>query len=205
MPLLTAALAYVATAEAGGSGFIACFVGGLVYGGMLGAAAHESTELTEDLGHLLSMITFFLFGAVLVSSSLDRIDLETVAYAVLSLTVVRMVPVAIALLASGAARPTRLFAGWFGPRGLATIVFALTVIEGSGLSGASRIVDVATLTVMLSVLAHGATATVLSNRYVRWFEANRSELPFEAAEVDVGRHHRIPRPSWLSSIPPDGR
>ena len=144
-------------------------------------------------------MTFFLFGAVLVSTSIDRFDLETAVYAVASLTVVRMVPVAVALAGSGAAWPTRWFAGWFGPRGLATIVFALTVIEGSGLTGTSRIVDVATFTVLLSVLAHGATAAVLSDRYVAWFDANRSSLPFESTQVDVGSGHRMPRRSWLSS------
>jgi sodium/hydrogen antiporter len=198
IPLVAAVLAYVATAEAGGSGFIGSFVAGLVYGRMLGAAAHQSAELTEDLGHLLSAVTFFLFGSVLVSSSILRIDLETVLYAVASLTVIRMIPVALALVGSGAQRPTVAFAGWFGPRGLATIVFALTVIETSGLTGASRIVDVATLTVLLSVVAHGATAAALSDRYVGWFSANRSRLPFETATVEIGSHLRVPRRPWFT-------
>ncbi|HSJ90913.1 MAG TPA: cation:proton antiporter [Ilumatobacter sp.] len=202
IPLVTAVLAYVATAEAGGSGFIASFVAGLVYGRLLGAAAHQSAELTDDLGHLLSGVTFFLFGAVLVSTSIDGIDLETVLYAVASLTVIRMVPVALALAGSGAERPTVAFAGWFGPRGLATIVFALTVIETSGLTGATRIVEVATLTVLLSVFAHGVTAAVLSDRYVRWFDRSRSRLTFETAPVEIGSHVRIPRPSQVT---PDDR
>lgn len=199
VPLLTAVLAYVATDEAGGSGFIASFVAGLVYGRMLGAAAHESTELTEDLGRLLSSITFFVFGAILVSSSIDRLDVATIVYAVASLTVVRILPVAVALLGSGAARPTRWFAGWFGPRGLATIVFALTVIEESGLDATERIIDVATVTVLLSVVAHGATAVTLSDRYVAWFDANRASLPFERAEVRVGRHRRSARSAWFTT------
>ncbi len=142
---------------------------GLVYGSMLGDAAGESTEFTEQAGRLLSSVTFVLFGAVLVSDSIGRIDLATVVYAVLSLTLVRMLPVALVLRREPG--PTRLFAGWFGPRGLATIVFALTLIEGSGLAGTERIVDVATLTVLLSVVAHGITAVPLTNRYVRWVES----------------------------------
>lgn len=205
VPLLTAVVAYVATTGAGGSGFIGSFVAGLVYGRMLGSIAHQSTELTEDVGRLISSVTFLLFGAVLVSSSIDRVDLETVVYAVTSLTVVRMLPVAVALMGSGAAWPTRWFAGWFGPRGLATIVFALTVIEGSGLAGTTRIVDVATLTVLLSVIAHGVTAVGLSDRYVAWFDAHRSSATLESTEVDIRAHRRIARPSWFSPSPPAGR
>lgn len=205
IPLLTAVVAYVVTTEAAGSGFIASFTAGLVYGRILGSDAHQSTEVTEDLGRLLSAVTFFIFGAVMVSSSVERLDVETVVYAAASLTVVRMLPVAVALLGSGAARPTRWFAGWFGPRGLATIVLALTVVEGSGLSGATRIIDVATLTVLLSVFAHGVTAAVLTNRYVRWFDSNRSSLPFEATDVHIGVHRRVPRPPSFSATPPSGR
>lgn len=206
VPLATAIVAFSATAEAGGSGFIASFVAGLVFGRMLGAEGHESAEVAEHLGDLLSAVTFFLFGAVLVSSSILRVDASAIVYAVLSLTVVRMVPVAVALLGSGAARPTSAFAGWFGPRGLATIVFALTVIEVSNLDGRQRIVDVATLTVLLSVIAHGATASGLSDRYVAWFRGHRADLPFESADVEVGSHRRFaPAGDVTPSTPRDGR
>jgi NhaP-type Na+/H+ or K+/H+ antiporter len=85
-----------------------------------------------------------------------------------------MIPVALALW--GAARlPTMLFAGWFGPRGLATIVFALTVVEESGLAGTSTIVDVATITVLLSVILHGVSASPLTTRYAQWYAANPRE------------------------------
>lgn len=196
VPLITTLVAYSATTDAGGSGFIASFVAGVVYGRLLGAAAHRSTELTEDLGQLLSAVTFLLFGVVLVGESLARIDLQTVVYAVLSLTVIRMLPVAIALLGTGARRPTVEFAGWFGPRGLATIVFALTVIEGSTLTGAARIIDVATITVVFSVVAHGVTASPLTDRYIAWLAAHRGELSYESNQVDVGAHSRPPRVHW---------
>ncbi len=183
VPLLTTLVAYAVTADLGGSGFIASFVAGLAYGRVVGAAAHGDMELTEDLGQLLSAVTFVLFGAVMVGVGISGLELSTVVYAVLSLTVLRMVPVAISLLGSGARLPTVAVAGWFGPRGLATIVFVLTVVEDSGLAGTPRIVDVAVVTVLLSVVAHGVTAPWLVGRYARWFDANRSKLTFETEHV----------------------
>ncbi len=184
VPLATAGVAYAAAAELGGSGFIATFVAGLAYGRLLGTArSHESTKLMEEFGGLLSAITFFVFGAIVIGRGIVDLDLATVAYAVLSLTVVRMVPVALSLVGSGAAWPTSAFAGWFGPRGLATIVFMLTVVEESDLAGSGRIVQVATMTVVLSVIAHGVTAPSLTDRYVRWLEAGQSHLDLESREA----------------------
>ena len=196
VPFAATGAAYAVTAELGGSGFIAAFVAGLTYGRLLGEAAHQSTELIEDLGQALSAATFLLFGATVVGRGLPDLDLATVVYAVSSLTVIRMVPVAISLLGSGARRETVAFVGWFGPRGLASIVFALTVVEESGLSGTRRIVDVATITVVLSIFAHGMTAPWLTDRYARWLDANRNELTFETEDVAVGSRTRHPRRSW---------
>ncbi len=193
VPLVATAAAYVTTAELGGSGFIGAFVAGLVYGRMLGVTAHQSTELTEDLGQLFAGITFLLFGAVMLDRSISGIDVQIVAYAVLSLTVIRMLPVALSLLGSGAKWPSVAFVGWFGPRGVATIVFALMIVEDSGLAGTERIVEVATLTVLLSVFAHGLTAPRLTDRYVRWVSANRDRLTFEVEKVEIGLHTRAPR------------
>jgi NhaP-type Na+/H+ or K+/H+ antiporter len=177
VPLVAAALAYVGTDVLGGSGFIGAFAAGLVYGRVVGsAAAHRSTELSEELGSYLSAVTFLLFGAVLVPPALAALDVWTVLYAVLSLTLVRMVPVALALAGTGARAPTRGFVGWFGPRGLATVVFALTVVEQFDLPGGPRIVAVATVTVLLSVLAHGLSASALTSRYARWLKGNRDPL-----------------------------
>jgi len=184
VPLATAAIAYSATVEFGGSGFIAAFVAGLVYRALIGAStAHETTRLTEEIGGVLSAVTFFAFGAILIGSGLTDLDLATVVYAVLSLTVVRMVPVAISLIGAGAAPPTMAFAGWFGPRGLATIVFMLTIVEESNLPGTARIVQVATATVLLSVVAHGVTAPWLTDRYVQWFSTSRERLVLESQDT----------------------
>jgi NhaP-type Na+/H+ or K+/H+ antiporter len=167
VPLVVVALAYVFTAELGGSGFIACFVAGLVVGGLLGDATEDAIELVEESGVLLSGATFFLAGAVFVGPLLGRLTVPVLVYAVLSLTLVRMVPVAVALVRSGADLPTMAFAGWFGPRGLATIVFALTVVQEADLAGGSTVLDVAGVTVVLSIVAHGVTAPGLTERFVR--------------------------------------
>jgi NhaP-type Na+/H+ or K+/H+ antiporter len=179
VPLVATAVAYVVTVDAGGSGFIGAFVAGLAYGRSVGADAAHDKELTAQLGELLSAVTLLLFGAVMVGRGLGALDWQTVVYAVLSLTVLRMAPVALSLVGSGARRPTVLLAGWFGPRGLATIVFTLIIVEESGLPGTQRLTDVATVTVLLSVFAHGLTAPWLVRRYIAWFERLRPELPFE--------------------------
>jgi sodium/hydrogen antiporter len=171
IPPATAVIAYVAADELGGSGFIACFVAGLVYGRML-TKANETIELAEEVGSVLGAATFLVFGAIVIGPALSDFDPAALLYAVLSLTIVRMLPVALALLGSGAQRPTVAFTGWFGPRGLATIVFMLTILTESGLPGTPKIVQVATFTVLLSVFAHGMTATPLTDRYVRWSKAH---------------------------------
>jgi NhaP-type Na+/H+ or K+/H+ antiporter len=199
-PLATVVVAYVATDELGGSGFIACFVGGLVFGRLLGPARGQVIEFSEQIGGVLSAVTFFLFAAVLAGPAFDRLDATTVLYAVLSLTVIRMLPVALSFIGTGSPWQTVVYAGWFGPRGLATIVFGLTIIGESGLTGIDRITDVATITVLLSVLAHGVTAPALTDRYVAW-RSGRADLPpvdDETAPVvtEMGsrgglwRHHR---------------
>lgn len=180
VPLVATAVAYVVTVDAGGSGFIGAFVAGLAYGRVVGADTRSDKELTAQMGDLLSGVTLVLFGAVLVGRGLDALDVPTVLYAVLSLTVIRMVPVALALIGTGARRPTVLLTGWFGPRGLATIVFALIIVEESGLAGTDTITGVATVTVLLSVFAHGLTAPWLVTRYVEWFQGERPSPTFES-------------------------
>ncbi len=201
VPLATATMAYTVADELEGSGFIAAFVAGLAYGRRVGpSSAHHSTKLMEELGGLLSAVTFFVFGAVVIVQTVTDLDVATVVYALASLTVVRMAPVALSLLRSGATWQTSGFAGWFGPRGLATIVFMLTVIEESDLAGSSRILQVASVTVLLSVIAHGLSAPWLTDRYVQWYDASRQQPTAETdpSGVEVtarrGLWHRSSRP-----------
>jgi NhaP-type Na+/H+ or K+/H+ antiporter len=145
-------------------------------------------------------VTFIVFGAVLLGPALGDLTWSIALYAVLSLTVVRLLPVAIAMIGTGARGPTLAFLGWFGPRGLASIVFAILVLEEGGLPHDDLILVTTYATIGLSVLAHGLTAAPLANRYADWYEAHpRDALPsLESSEVRDVRwrfgvgHSRVP-------------
>jgi len=181
--------AYAATVSLEGSGFIAAWVAGFVAGSVGGRAIRERTGLTEDVGALLATVGFFSFGVLFVGPNLGHLGWAAVGYAVLSLTVVRLLPVAAALAGSGVRRPTVWYVGWFGPRGLASIVFMLLAIEEGARTDA--FVVAVTATVTLSVLVHGATAAAGSERYARWFERASAEYPV-LVEGAAGRE-RPPR------------
>jgi sodium/hydrogen antiporter len=178
IPAAGAALAYGTASALEGSGFIAAFVAGMVFRGVINRDPGEMNRLTEEIGGVLSGVTFLVFGAILLGPALGELNWELALYAVLSLTVVRMVPVAIAMLDSHVRLPTLGFLAWFGPRGLASIVFAVIVIEDSQLPHEHLIVLAVYLTVGLSVFAHGLTAAPLADRYADWFERHpRNQAP----------------------------
>ncbi|HET6985800.1 MAG TPA: cation:proton antiporter [Kribbella sp.] len=168
---LAAALSSFALAVAfGGNGFIAAFLAGIAFGAGLDnhtVDADDAVELPELLGEVLALAVWFLFGAALVPIAIHNFGLTLLAYAVLSLTVVRIVPVAISLIGTRLDRTTVLFVGWFGPRGLASVVFALLAVEQLGDTPVvERAVAVVALTVLMSVVLHGATAGPFGGRYV---------------------------------------
>ncbi|HEU0303717.1 MAG TPA: cation:proton antiporter [Gaiellaceae bacterium] len=169
IPLAAAALAYGIAAPLGGSGFIAAFVGGFVFGAIGRDGRSGITYVTDATGLTLAGVTFVVFGAVALGPALGELDLQVALYAVLSLTAVRMVPVAVSLLGMHARPPTVGFVAWFGPRGLASIVFAVLVLEGSQLEHVDTMVVAAAITVALSVVAHGLTAVPLTVAYAQWF------------------------------------
>jgi sodium/hydrogen antiporter len=189
IPAAGAALAYGIASGLHGSGFIAAFVAGMVFRLALGRDPEELNELTEELGSVLNGVTFVLFGAILLGPALTELTWQLALYALLSLTLVRIVPVVIAMWGSHARLPTLGFVGWFGPRGLASIVFAVIVIEESNLPHETLIVQAIYLTVGLSVLAHGLTAAPLADRYARWYEQHPREKapPMESAPAEVTR------------------
>ena len=168
-------LAYTVAVALGGSGFIAAFVAGIVFGARAGERAEHSTFLAEQSGELLNAVTFLLFGAVLLGPAFADLDWRVALYAVGSLTVVRMLPVALAMLGTGMRRVTVGFLGWFGPRGLASIVFVLILVEQTELPERSLLLTVVTWTVALSVYAHGLTAWPGANRYADWYAAHRRD------------------------------
>ena len=189
IPAAGAGLAYGLAVALGGSGFIAAFVGGMVFRGALKRDPEDINQLSEEVGNVLNGVTFILFGAILLGPALGDLSWELVLYAVLSLTVVRMLPVLIAMFRSRARAPTLGFLGWFGPRGLASIVFAVIVVEESELPHENLITLAIYVTVGLSVLAHGVTAAPLADRYARWFEHHPREKapPMESAPAEVTR------------------
>ncbi len=192
VPVAGAALAYGLAVWMHGSGFIAAFVGGAVFGWLRREAGGEVTLFLEETGGLLGAVTFVLFGAVMLVPVLDDLTAQVILYALLSLTLVRMVPVALAMLGSGARRPTVAFLGWFGPRGLASIVFAVILVEDANLANESLVLNTIFLTIGLSVLLHGLTAAPLAGRYAAWFSAHPREAvpPFESAPAPEQRPHR---------------
>jgi len=161
-----AAVAYGAALVVSGNGFVAAFCGGLTFGAAAGPRGPVELGFTEQAGALLGLLVWLTFGAVAVPVLVDRASWSTLLYAVLSLTVVRMVPVAVALLGSATDARTVLFVGWFGPRGLASLVFALITLEELG-PAADDAVAVITGTVLLSVVVHGISAAPLAARYGR--------------------------------------
>ncbi len=182
VPLAGALLAFGSAEGVGGSGFIAAFVGGAVFGGLRRHRGGDVSYLTEQAGAVLAAATFLVFGAILLGPALGDLTWQIALYALLSLTLIRMVPVAISMLGTGAHRPTTAFLGWFGPRGAASIVFALLVVEEGGLPHDEVLLAAAFVTVGLSVLAHGASAAPLAARYARWLDGLPAEehVPLES-------------------------
>jgi sodium/hydrogen antiporter len=185
IPVAAAAGAFGLADARGGSGFIAAFVGGTMYG-WITKRADDTTQFTEELGGVLNALTLIVFGAVVLGTFWSDIGLVEIFYAILSLTVVRMIPVAIAMLGTHARRPTVAFLGWFGPRGLASIVFGVVVIESGNLPHTNELVVALTVTVALSVYAHGVSAAPLARRYAAWY-ARSSRTPMESVPVAAQR------------------
>jgi sodium/hydrogen antiporter len=169
----------IAAAPIGTSAFIAAFVAGLAVQVGFPDAGKLAISFTEDLGQVLSFAVFFLFG-MLVARDHRQFTPASALYAVSSLTIVRMLPVAIALAGTGLSRATVLFMGWFGPRGLASIVLGLVYLEHTGNPpGAAWIRPAVMLTVLASIFAHGLTALPgirLYSHRVAALEANAPEL-----------------------------
>ena len=172
--LSLAVAAYAIATPLGGSGFIAAWVAGVVFGRNNRAADDTDASLlvfSEIVGDLLTMVSFFVFG-VYLGPVLTAVTWQIVAYAVVSLAVVRLVAVVIAVTGARMRRSTLLYMGWFGPRGLATIILTIEIVDESDLDHAVTISNTALLTVGLSVLAHGLTAWWGSNAYADSIEAH---------------------------------
>ena len=148
----------------GGSGFIASFVGGLFFGSIIKVYKDEMIEVSEGIGNAMSLITWVIFGVTVVGKYMGQLTLPIILYSILSLTIVRILPVFLCLFGVTLDLESKLFMGWFGPRGLASIVFAVIVLN-SNLPSGDILTTTVTCTVLLSIIAHGLTANPWANRY----------------------------------------
>jgi NhaP-type Na+/H+ or K+/H+ antiporter len=165
-----ALLAYSAAVAMGGNGFVSAFLGGLVFGAVTRGHEHRAIEFTETVALIGSLLVWTIFGAVFLTVLLTTPTSWTaIGYALLSLTVIRILPVALALVGQGFRVDTLAFIGWFGPRGLASVVFTLLAVEGlhGGGTAVALLFQVASWTILLSVLLHGLTAGPLGALYGR--------------------------------------
>ncbi len=177
--LALAVISYVVAIAIGGSGFIAAFVGGFATT-LTGRGVGDSIiEFTSTWGEVFSLVVFFVFG-MLAASLLSGITTAIILYAVLSLTLIRILPVAVSLIKTGLKPNSILFMGWFGPRGLASIVLLLiTLNEAPDLPGLQTIAVAVTITVLISVFAHGISA----NPAISWYAKKIALLPSDAPEL----------------------
>ncbi len=146
-----------------GSGYIAAFTGGLLFGHLAASHTHKLVLATEGIAELLAMLTWILFGAAVVGKVLGLFSISMIAYALISLTLVRMLPIYLSFIGTSVPPRHRWFMGWFGPRGLASIVFTIIVLDAE-LPGGRFIALTVACTVILSLVLHGITARALSER-----------------------------------------
>jgi NhaP-type Na+/H+ or K+/H+ antiporter len=175
-------VAYFSAELIGGNGFIAAFVAGLTLGNTAKGLCTCLYEFAETEGQLLNLLVFLIFGIIMVPLVLDGITPMVMLYSVLSLTVVRILPVIISLTGSGLRWETGIFLGWFGPRGLASILFALLVVEHSDLAHRQEILMIVLSTVLMSIFLHGATANFGAALYQKILAACKAKGDSVAAE-----------------------
>jgi NhaP-type Na+/H+ or K+/H+ antiporter len=196
--LALALCAFWAAKALGGNGFIAAFVGGLLFGYSTRERLHVATEFTETSGTLLSLLVWAAFGANMIPPLLQPSNALALLYALLSLTMIRMVPMAIALIGTRMRADTVLMMGWLGPRGLASVVFGLMAFEAFHEAG--RPIDTLTAaaawTILLSVVLHGLSAVPLADWYARRLETASAEAPELSQVPELG----IRRPDPLSEL-----
>jgi sodium/hydrogen antiporter len=186
-----AVLLWAAAGELGGNGFIAAFTGGMVAGRLTPRTGEHILDFAEEEGELLNLAVFFIFG-VAALEFLGALTWEIALFGLLSLTVIRILPVAISLLGTSLRADSIAFIAWFGPRGLASIILALVVLEEEGgLPAIDFILAAMTITVLASVLLHGATAHPLVEAYGRRAGRMHPEAPEMQAHPEIPTRGRF--------------
>lgn len=191
--LAIAIAAYTGAETVHGNGFIAAFISGICFGNTFKKESLFFYEFAEAQSHLLTTFTFLMFGAVLLPSILPLVEWRHSIYALLSLTVIRILPVSISLIGSGIKPVTYLFLGWFGPRGLASVLFALLILQKSEIAHKEEVLIATFLTVAFSVVLHGITAAPFASRYAQSMSVHtKSEeahavlhMPYEKFKHDI--------------------
>lgn len=189
--LLLAALSYCVAEAIGGNGFIAAFVAGMVYGNTVGKDACErALEFAEAEGQLLGLLAFLAFGATSVAEAAMDTGPSVILFALLSLTVMRILPVALSLLGSGLSGISYVFLGWFGPRGLASILYVLLAVKEGDLAHADTVFAICMCTVLFSVVLHGLSAAPGAEAYARRLE--------HEDHADAREHHPVEHQRYAS-------
>ena len=155
-----------------GNGFIAAFVGGLTFGNTLKQKCKFLYEFAESEGQILILLTFTAFGAAMIPQAMDAVTIMHIAFGILVLTVLRMLPIQLSLIGTGIKPVTSAFLGWFGPRGLASILFVLLILEEADLANESTLFAAVIVTVTLSVVLHGMTAGPAA----RWYGSMSQQM-----------------------------
>ena len=137
---------------------------GLIFGGTAKRNKQVFLDSAEGVGNTMALVTWFLFGVAAVGTTWQNLDWRVFLYAALSLTIIRILPVFVSLIGLKLRRDTKWFLGWFGPRGLASIVFVV-LVQDQSLPGSGILVTTVTWTILLSILLHGVSANSLSRRY----------------------------------------
>ncbi len=154
---------YLGAELIGGNGFIAAFVGGVTFGNTYRHNLHFITEFMEGTGQMLTMAAFLVFGATMLPDGFAHISFMPVLIAVLFLTIIRIVPIWLSLTGTGLASREKLFLGWFGPRGLASILFTLIIMAEFDFPNEEEFLACISMTVFMSIILHGVTSTPFAN------------------------------------------
>jgi NhaP-type Na+/H+ or K+/H+ antiporter len=186
--LALAVTAYFVADLLGGNGFMSAFFAGLIFGHVARKVSGPIYDFGEAEGQLFIMLTFMLFGAVMVPDALGGISWRYILYAIISLTVIRIIPVAISVIGEKLTFPTILYMGWFGPRGAASILYVLLVVDKYNFSGEAIIFNVTAITVLLSIFLHGLTAVPGANAYAATLE----KTPMESKSSEMKEVRQLP-------------
>ena len=186
-----ALVAWAGAIQVGGNGFIAAFVAGMAISGFANSIGNPLRDFGEAEGQLFGLATFLLFGMIALVPAIEAADASCYIYAALSLTVIRMIPTALSLIGLKLKASTVMFLAWFGPRGLASLLFALLVIGEFNLPHGERILTISVLTVMFSVVAHGISAVPGARLYAAFIgkqqDAETENNPLEHKHCESHR------------------